>query len=177
MSRVAKLPIIIPTNVEIKLNGQDITIKSKNSKLFRKIHKSVKVKYIDNKLIFIPRLGFVDSWMQAGTTRSLLNAMVIGVTQGFTKKLNLIGVGYRVSIKDNIISLFLGFSHTIEYILPKSIFAKCPSQTEIVLEGSDKQLIGQVAAKLRAYRPPEPYKGKGIHYAGEIVRTKEAKKK
>ncbi|MGP1930649.1 MAG: 50S ribosomal protein L6 [Arsenophonus sp. ET-DL12-MAG3] len=177
MSRIAKTPIIMPLSVEVKLNGQDIIIKGKNGEFTHTIHKAIKVNYDVNQLKFTPHEGFSNAWAQAGTTRSLLNAMVIGVTKGFTKKLQLIGVGYRVAIKDNIINLSLGFSHQIEYKIPVGIIAKCPSQTEIVLESINKQLIGQVAAELRNYRRPEPYKGKGIRYANEIVRTKEAKKK
>ncbi|MDT9587640.1 MAG: 50S ribosomal protein L6 [Candidatus Arsenophonus melophagi] len=177
MSRVARAAVVIPSDVEIKLDGQVITIKGKNGELTRTIHKAVKVKFTDTKLTFSPREGFTDAWAQAGTTRSLLHAMIIGVTEGFTKKLHLVGVGYRAAIHGNIISLSLGFSHQIEYTLPIGISAKCPSLTEIMLKGADKQAIGQVAAELRAYRPPEPYKGKGIRYADEIVRTKEAKKK
>lgn len=177
MSRVAKAPVVIPAGVEVKLNGQDIAIKGKNGELTRTIHKAVEVKHADNQLTFAPREGFADAWAQAGTARSLLNAMVIGVTEGFTKKLQLVGVGYRAAIKGNSVSLSLGFSHPVEHVLPAGITAKCPSQTEIVLEGADKQAIGQVAAELRAYRRPEPYKGKGVRYADEVVRTKEAKKK
>jgi len=114
---------------------------------------------------------------QSGTARALVNSMVIGVTEGFTRKLQLVGVGYRAQIKGNAVALSLGFSHPVEHVLPAGITAECPSQTEIVLKGSDKQLIGQVAADIRAYRRPEPYKGKGVRYADEVVRIKEAKKK
>lgn len=177
MSRVAKMPILIPVGVIVKFEGQDITIKGKNGELTRRIHKAVEVKYNDNQLSFIAREGFSKGWEKAGTIRSLLNGMVIGVTEGFTKKLQVVGIGYRIVIKENIISLSLGFSHSVEHKLPLGITAKCPSQTEIILEGPDKQMIGQVAAKLRSYRRPEPYKGKGIRYADEVIRTKEAKKK
>ncbi|WP_417660100.1 50S ribosomal protein L6, partial [Pseudidiomarina sp.] len=114
---------------------------------------------------------------QAGTARSLVNNMVIGVTQGFERKLQLVGVGYRAQMKGNAIALSLGFSHPVEHALPEGVSAECPSQTEIVLKSADKQLIGQVAANIRAYRKPEPYKGKGVRYFGEQVRSKEAKKK
>ena len=154
-----------------------IAIKGKNGELTRTIHKAVEVKHADNQLTFAPREGFADAWAQAGTARSLLNAMVIGVTEGFTKKLQLVGVGYRAQLKGNVLALNLGYSHPIEHTLPAGISAECPSQTEIVLKGADKQLIGQVAADIRAYRRPEPYKGKGVRYADEVVRTKEAKKK
>lgn len=177
MSRVAKASIVIPANVKVKLSGQDISIKGKNGELTRTIHEAIDVQHTNNQLSFAPRAGYANGWALAGTMRSLLNGMVIGVTNGFTKKLQLVGVGYRAAVKGNVVNLSLGFSHPIDYKLPKGITAECPSQTEIVLKGADKQVIGQVAADLRAYRRPEPYKGKGIRYADEIVRTKEAKKK
>ncbi|CAJ0991558.1 50S ribosomal protein L6 [Sodalis praecaptivus] len=177
MSRVAKAPVVIPAGVEVKLNGQDISIKGKNGELTRTIHEAVDVQHADNQLTFAPREGHDNGWALAGTTRALLNGMVIGVTNGFTKKLQLVGVGYRAAVKGNVVNLSLGFSHPIDHQLPAGITAECPSQTEIVLKGADKQTIGQVAADLRAYRRPEPYKGKGVRYADEVVRTKEAKKK
>ena len=177
MSRVAKAPVVIPAGVEVKLNGQVISIKGKNGELTRTLNDAVEVKHVDNTLTFAPREGFADGWAQAGTSRALLNGMVIGVTEGFSKKLQLVGVGYRAAVKGNTVSLALGFSHPVEHALPAGVTAECPSQTEIVLKGADKQAIGQVAADLRAYRRPEPYKGKGVRYADEVVRTKEAKKK
>ncbi|HCS1002141.1 50S ribosomal protein L6 [Proteus mirabilis] len=177
MSRVAKAPVVIPAGVEVKLNGQVITIKGKNGELTRTIHNAVEIQHADNQLTFAPRDGYADEWAQAGTTRSLLNAMVVGVTEGFTKKLQLVGVGYRASVKGNTVNLSVGYSHPVEHQLPAGITAECPTQTEILLKGADKQVIGQVAAELRAYRRPEPYKGKGIRYADEVVRIKEAKKK
>ncbi|SQI35136.1 50S ribosomal protein L6 [Leminorella richardii] len=177
MSRVAKAPVVIPAGVEVKLNGQAITIKGKNGELSRTVHDAVAVNQDNGALTFAPRDGFANGWAQAGTARALINGMVVGVTEGFTKKLQLVGVGYRAAIKGNAVSLSLGFSHPVEHALPAGITAECPSQTEIVLKGADKQLIGQVAADLRAYRRPEPYKGKGVRYADEVVRTKEAKKK
>ncbi|MDO4627350.1 MAG: 50S ribosomal protein L6 [Pasteurellaceae bacterium] len=177
MSRVAKAPVNVPAGVEVKLNGQLLTVKGKNGELSRTIHNAVEVKFDNNELTFSPRDGVVGADAQAGTSRALVNAMVIGVTEGFTKKLQLVGVGYRAQIKGNTVALSLGFSHPVEHTLPAGITAECPSQTEIVLKGADKQLIGQVAADIRAYRRPEPYKGKGVRYADEVVRTKEAKKK
>lgn len=177
MSRVAKAPVVIPAGVEVKLDGQVISIKGKNGELTRTINDAVVVEHAENALTFAPREGFANAWAQAGTTRALLNAMVIGVTEGFSKKLQLVGVGYRAAIKGDVVSLALGFSHPVEHKLPAGITAECPTQTEIVLKGADKQSIGQVAADLRAYRRPEPYKGKGVRYADEVVRTKEAKKK
>ncbi|MGL9760464.1 MAG: 50S ribosomal protein L6 [Symbiopectobacterium sp.] len=177
MSRVAKAPVVIPAGVEVKLSDQVISIKGKNGELTRTINNAVEVTVADNALTFAPREGFSDGWAQAGTARALLNALVIGVTKGFTKKLQLVGVGYRAAIKGNVVNLSLGYSRPIDHALPAGISAECPTQTEIVLKGADKQVIGQVAADLRAYRCPEPYKGKGVRYADEIVRIKEAKKK
>ncbi|MDH2899319.1 50S ribosomal protein L6, partial [Rahnella variigena] len=165
MSRVAKAPVVIPAGVEVKLNGQVISIKGKNGELSRTIHDAVVVKQEENALTFAPREGAADGWAQAGTTRALLNSMVVGVTDGFTKKLQLVGVGYRAAVKGNVVNLALGFSHPVDHQLPEGITAECPTQTEIVLKGADKQVIGQVAADLRAYRRPEPYKGKGVRYA------------
>ncbi|OCG00407.1 50S ribosomal protein L6 [Gilliamella sp. wkB112] len=177
MSRVAKAHVVIPAGVEVKLNGQVITIKGKNGELTRSINNAVVINQEENNIKFSPRDGYADAWAQAGTARALINAMVIGVTEGFTKKLQLVGVGYRAQVKGSTIGLSLGYSHPIEHQLPKGVTAECPSQTEIVLKSADKQLIGQVAADIRAYRRPEPYKGKGVRYADEVVRTKEAKKK
>ena len=177
MSRVAKAPVVVPAGVEVKLNGQVITIKGKNGELSRTINNAVVINQEEGQIKFGPCDGFADAWAQAGTARALVNAMVIGVTEGFTKKLQLVGVGYRAQVKGNAIGLSLGYSHPIEHELPAGVKAECPSQTEIVLTSADKQLIGQVAADIRAYRRPEPYKGKGVRYADEVVRTKEAKKK
>ncbi|MGL4856030.1 MAG: 50S ribosomal protein L6 [Plesiomonas sp.] len=177
MSRVAKAPVVIPAGVEVKLNDQVIILKGKNGELTRTIHHGVEVNFADNAITFAPREGVAGADAQAGTARSLVNNMLIGVTEGFQKKLQLVGVGYRAALKGNAVALSLGYSHPIEHQLPAGITAECPTQTEIVLKGSDKQLIGQVAADLRAYRRPEPYKGKGVRYADEVVRIKEAKKK
>lgn len=177
MSRVAKAPVIIPAGVEVELNGQEITVKGTKGQLNLLIHTAVQVSQNDNTIVFVPREGIAKASAQAGTARALINNMVLGVTQGFTKKLILKGVGYRASIKGNAVALTLGFSHPVEHAIPEGITAECPSQTEIILTSADKQLVGQVAADIRAYRQPEPYKGKGIRYADEVVRTKEAKKK
>ncbi|QNS01684.1 MAG: 50S ribosomal protein L6 [Buchnera aphidicola (Pentalonia nigronervosa)] len=178
MSRIAKRPIVVPEDVDVKLNLQLIFVQGKYGHLSRMIHPSVEVKYSKNKIFFLPRLEFSDSWAQAGTSRSLVNSMVLGVSKQFNKKLQLSGIGYRVSISEgNIINMFLGYSHPIIYHLPKGIHVEITSTTEINITGIDKQLVGQVAANLRFYRIPEPYKGKGIRYSNEIVRIKEAKKK
>ncbi|HCH01318.1 MAG TPA: 50S ribosomal protein L6 [Vibrio sp.] len=177
MSRVAKAPVAIPAGVEVKLNGQEITVKGAKGELTRVLHNAVVIAQEENNLTFGPREGVVNAWAQAGTARALVNNMVVGVTEGFTKKLVLKGVGYRAAIKGNSVALTLGFSHPVEHELPSGVKAECPSQTEIVLTACDKQLVGQVAADIRSYREPEPYKGKGVRYADENVRTKEAKKK
>lgn len=178
MSRIAKRPIVVPSDINVQLNSQTISIQGKYGQLSRTIHNSVSIKYLEDKIIFLPRSGFSDSWAQAGTSRALVNSMIIGVSKRFVKKLQLSGVGYRVSItKDNIINMSLGYSHPVIYALPKGISIENPSPTEIIIQGIDKQLVGQIAANLRSYRVPEPYKGKGIRYSDEIVRIKEAKKK
>ena len=177
MSRVAKAPVVIPAGVEVKLNGQEITVKGGKGELVRVINEAVVLSQEENTITFGPREGFEKAWAQAGTARALVNNMVVGVTEGFTKKLTLKGVGYRAAIKGNAVGLTLGFSHPVEHELPAGIKAECPSQTEIIITGCDKQLVGQVAADIRSYRQPEPYKGKGVRYADENVRTKEAKKK
>ncbi|PSJ44324.1 50S ribosomal protein L6 [Zobellella endophytica] len=177
MSRVAKAPIEIPAGVEVTLNGQEITIKGGKGTLNRTLNAAVEISQEDNLLKFTPRENVDGANAQAGTARALVNNMVVGVTQGFERKLQLVGVGYRAQIKGNAVALSLGFSHPVEHALPEGVSAECPSQTEIVLKSADKQLIGQVAANIRAYRKPEPYKGKGVRYFGEQVRSKEAKKK
>ncbi|QCI22335.1 50S ribosomal protein L6 [Buchnera aphidicola] len=178
MSRIAKRPILVPSNVNVELHEQVISIQGKYGHLSRTIHQSVKIEYLENKIMFFPRAGFSDSWAQAGTSRALVNSMIIGVSEKFTKKLQLSGVGYRVSMaKNNVISMSLGYSHPITYSLPQGISIENPSPAEIIVKGIDKQLVGQIAANLRAYRVPEPYKGKGIRYSNEIIRIKEAKKK
>ncbi|GAA5193510.1 50S ribosomal protein L6 [Ferrimonas gelatinilytica] len=177
MSRVAKAPVAIPAGVEVSLNGQEITVKGGKGTLTRVLNDAVVVAKEESQITFGPREGAANAWAQAGTARALVNNMVVGVTEGFTKKLQLNGVGYRAAIKGNAVNLTLGFSHPVEYVLPEGVKAECPSQTEIVLTGADKQSVGQAAANIRAYRAPEPYKGKGVRYADENVRRKEAKKK
>ncbi|CAL4326561.1 50S ribosomal protein L6 [Buchnera aphidicola] len=178
MSRVAKCPIFVPSDIDVQLDSQVVLIKGKYGHLSRTIHRSVKIQYLNNQIVFSPRLSFSDAWAQAGTARALINSMIIGVSKRFSKKLHFSGVGYRVSItKENTINMSLGYSHVITYCLPKNIAVENPSPTEIIVKGIDKQLVGQIAANLRSYRIPEPYKGKGIRYSDEVVRIKEAKKK
>ena len=177
MSRVAKTPVEITSGVEVSISGQEVVIKGKNGTLVREFNKAVEVFQEENSLKVQPREGFADGWAQSGTARALLNAMVIGVSAGFEKRLLLNGVGYRAQAQGSKLNLTLGFSHPVVYEMPKGISVETPSQTEIVVKGADKQVVGQVAANIRGYRPPEPYKGKGVRYSDEIVRRKEAKKK
>ena len=177
MSRIAKAPIELPSGVDVNIAGQDLTVKGKNGTLSISLNDAVAVSQAENVLTFEPREGASDGWAQAGTARAIVNNMVTGVASGFEKKLTLIGVGYRAQVQGSAINLTLGFSHPVVYNLPQGVTAETPSQTEIVLKSVDKQLLGQVAAEIRAYRPPEPYKGKGVRYSDEYVRRKEAKKK
>ena len=177
MSRVAKTPIVIPEGVEVMLNGQTVTVKSSRGELSHFVNEAVSVSVDNGSIVFSPFKNTTKANAHAGTARALVNNMVVGVTKRFVKKLNLQGVGYRAALKNDVINLTLGFSHPVEHKVPEGITVECPSQTEIVLTSCDKQLLGQVAADIRSYRKPEPYKGKGIRYADEIVRTKEAKKK
>lgn len=177
MSRVAKSPVEVPAAVTVTLNGQSLSVKGGKGTLALEVHPSVEVKQDSNVLTFAPRDGAKQSDALAGTTRALVNNMVIGVTKGFEKKLTLVGVGYRVKAEGNTVNLSVGLSHPVNYVLPEGVSVETPSQTEIVLKGTDKQLLGQVAAEIRAYRRPEPYKGKGIRYSDEVVLRKEAKKK
>ena len=170
-------PLDIPKGVEVSINDDAINVKGSKGTMEHKLHKSVDIKNEDNVLTLIPREGAVNADAQAGTARSLLNSMIIGVTEGFEKKLELVGVGYRAKAEGKSVNLTLGFSHPVNYALPEGITAETPSQTEIIIRGIDKQVVGQVAADIRAYRPPEPYKGKGVKYAGEHIVRKEAKKK
>jgi len=177
MSRVASSPVELPSGTQVKLDGQEIEVKGAKGALSLSVHSSVEVKQEENKLTFAARDGARKTRALAGTTRALVNNMVVGVNKGYEKKLQLIGVGYRAQVQGKKINLTLGFSHPVEYALPEGISAEMPSQTEIVLKGIDKQQVGQAAAEIRAFRPPEPYKGKGVRYSDENVRRKEAKKK
>ena len=178
MSRIAKNPVTIPKGVEVTLKGQSVTIKGTKGSLEHTFNALVKVTQEENQVLFAPvKADDKDGWAQAGTARALVSNMVVGVSQGYEKKLQLNGVGYRAQAKGKVVNLTLGFSHPVSHELPEGVSAETPSQTEIVLKGIDKQLVGQTAAEIRAYRPPEPYKGKGVRYADEYVRRKEAKKK
>ncbi|MBS7690892.1 50S ribosomal protein L6 [Pseudomonas lalucatii] len=167
----------MPSGVEINLAGQQLSVKGAKGTLELKVHSSVEVVQEADELRFAARNGDQQTRAMAGTTRALVNNMVIGVSAGFERKLQLVGVGYKAQAKGQVLSLALGFSHPIDYQLPEGVTAETPSQTDILIKGVDKQLVGQVAAEIRDFRRPEPYKGKGVRYADEVVRRKEAKKK
>ena len=175
MSRIGKAPITVASGVDVKIDGQRVSVKGGKGNMELDINPSVSVKLEDGVLTVTPEND--SAWAMAGTMRALLANMVHGVSQGFEKKLELVGVGYRAQGKGKVLNLNLGFSHPIDYPVPEGITINTPSQTEIVVAGSDKQRVGQVAAEIRAFRPPEPYKGKGVRYADERIVRKEAKKK
>ncbi|WP_044411411.1 50S ribosomal protein L6 [Thiomicrospira microaerophila] len=177
MSRIAKSPVTLPKGVELSINGVDVAVKGPKGSLNCKINTSVKVQNVDGVISFEPAGKAIDGWSQAGTARAIVSNMVTGVSQGFEKKLQLVGVGYRAQVQGNVINLTLGFSHPVAHQLPEGVTAETPTQTEIIIRGADKQAVGQVAAQVRGYRPPEPYKGKGVKYADERILRKEAKKK
>ena len=175
MSRIAKQPIKIPENVTVTVNGLHIGVKGPKGTLEREVHADV-VLQMDAEQITIG-VANEESWSFAGTERSLINNMVLGVVNEFQKKLELVGVGYRAQVKGDKLSLNLGFSHDINFPIPGDLTIQTPSQTEVLVSGIDKQKVGQAAAEIRAFRPPEPYKGKGVKYSDERIRRKEVKKK
>jgi large subunit ribosomal protein L6 len=177
MSRVAKEPVELPKGVEFNLSGTTVTVKGSKGTLSMELNSEVELKQEDNTLSVGPRSGSRFSTAISGTTRALLANMVQGVSEGFEKKLELVGVGYRAAAQGNKLNLTLGFSHPVVYEVPDGISVETPSQTEVLVKGADKQKVGQVAAEIRRYRPPEPYKGKGVRYSDERVILKEAKKK
>lgn len=180
MSRVANSPVRIPDGVQVAIEAGEVTVvtaKGTRGSLSLDISSEVDVKQEDDVVKFAPRSASRTAKALAGTTRSLVNSMVVGVSEGFEKRLELQGVGYRAQAQGRKLNLQLGYSHPIEYTLPEGIEVQTASQTEIVVKGIDKQLVGQVSAEIRSFRPPEPYKGKGVRYANERVRRKEGKKK
>jgi len=177
MSRVAKAPVAIPAGVEVTQSDSELKVKGQVGELTLNVNPAVALTVADNQVTFGPNDGYADGWAQAGTARALVNNMVKGVADGFEKKLKLVGIGYKAAAKGQVLNLSLGFSHPIEHAIPAGITVETPSPTDIVLKGADKQLVGQTAANIRSYREPEPYKGKGVRYADENVRRKEAKKK
>ena len=181
MSRIAKAPIPVPSGVDIRVDGRDVEIKGARGSIRHCLHASVALEQVSQEngleLRIRPCEETRQAVAQAGTARSLLNSMVIGVTDGFERRLQLVGVGYRAQSNDGRLHMTLGYSHPIEFAPPEGVTVEATSNTEVVVRGVDKQKVGQVAAVIRGFRPPEPYKGKGVRYANEVVRRKEAKKK
>lgn len=177
MSRVAKNPVSIPASVEVTLSGSDVTVKGPLGTLHRRLVPDVAVERDGDSLVIKATNGSKQANAMSGTTRALLANMVKGVLSGFEKKLTLVGVGFRAQAADNVLNLTLGFSHPVAHKMPDGVKVETPTQTEIVIKGTDKQQVGQVAADVRAYRKPEPYKGKGVRYSDEVVVMKETKKK
>jgi len=182
MSRIAKSPITIPDGVEVTQSGGVLTVKGKLGEMTMNIHSSVTINNTDNVLTFLTTVVTTkdeerNAWAQAGTARANTFNLIKGVTKGWEKKLTLIGVGYRAQARGKVLNLTLGFSHPVNYDLPEGVSVETPSQTEVVVKGIDKQKVGQAAAEIRAFRPPEPYKGKGVRYTDEQVVRKDAKKK
>ena len=180
MSRVAKAPIQLPSNVELTINDTTLSVKGPKGALVQHYNKNVAITRDENdqnKIRFNPASNDPKAWAHAGTMRALTHNMVKGVTEGFTITLELVGVGYRVQVNNKTVVLSLGYSHPIDYTLPEKVTAEAPTVTSLVLRSIDKQLLGQVASEVRAFRPPEPYKGKGVKYSGEVILRKEAKKK
>ncbi len=177
MSRIAKKPIALPKGVELSVANGSVTVKGAKGSLTRSVHPLVTVAVEGSDVVVNVANDTASAWTQAGTMRANLANMIQGVSAGFERKLLLVGVGYRAAAQGNAVNLSLGFSHPVVHQLPAGITAETPSQTEIVLKGINKEVLGQVAAEIRGYRPPEPYKGKGVKYADEVIIRKEVKKK
>lgn len=176
MSRIASFPVTIPDAVDVQINGQKVTVKGKNGTLDWEVHDDVGVS-MEGAELKVKALNETKSVVaMSGTARALLQNMVIGVSEGFERKLEIVGVGYRAQISGKTLNLSLGHSHPIDFVIPDDVTIETPSQTEIVVKGMDKQRVGQIAANIRAYRKPEPYKGKGVKYSDEHIVRKEAKK-
>ena len=177
MSRVGKMPIVVPQGVDITAGAETISVKGSLGTLVRPVSPLVSVKKEDGKLTFVATEDSQEADAMSGTMRALVANMVSGVTKGFEKKLNLVGVGFRAQAAGSKLNLQIGFSHPVSKDMPAGVKVVCPTQTEVVISGFDRQAVGQVAAEVRALRPPEPYKGKGIRYSDEKVTIKETKKK
>ncbi|MHB8534524.1 MAG: 50S ribosomal protein L6 [Sulfuricaulis sp.] len=177
MSRIANYPVTVPSGVQVALNGARLSVKGPKGSLEHEVHPLVKVIQEGNLLKFKRTNDSSMARAVSGTTRALVNNMVTGTVKGFEKKLTIIGVGYRAAVQGKKLNLTLGYSHPIVYDIPNGITIEAPDQTNLVVKGADKQQVGQVAAEIRAYREPEPYKGKGVRYVNEVVVKKEAKKK
>ncbi|TAK79943.1 MAG: 50S ribosomal protein L6 [Aquabacterium sp.] len=177
MSRVGKMPIPVPKGVEVAINAEQISVKGSLGTLSRPLNPLVTVKNDNGTLLFAPANDSAEANALSGTVRALVNNMVNGVSKGFEKKLTLVGVGFRAQAQGQKLNLQIGFSHPVVKDMPAGIKVETPTQTEILIKGTDRQVVGQIAAEVRAFRPPEPYKGKGIRYADERVTLKETKKK
>lgn len=177
MSRVAKKPVLLPAGVTVEVADSLVTIKGSKGTLQMRLHPALRLEQSKASIQVIRGPNFKELAAMFGTTRALIQNMVTGVSAGFERKLILVGVGYRAQSQGNVLNLNLGFSHPVQYRIPDGVFVKTPTQTEIVLSSASKEQLGQVAAEIRAFRPPEPYKGKGVRYADEVIRTKEGKKK
>ena len=177
MSRVGKHPVVIPGGVEVAVDGHHVTVKGKLGQLAATLTPDVDIKIEGGEVVVRPRDESIRARSMWGTSRSLINNMVVGVSEGFERVLEIVGVGYRAAVEGGVLVLQLGYSHDIRYPVPEGITITCPRPTQITISGADRQRVGQVAADIRAFRKPEPYKGKGIRYANEWVRRKEGKKK
>lgn len=177
MSRVAKNPVVVPQGVEVSLASNQITVKGALGVLVKPLHPAVEVSLDQGAVVFKAREGMSAGGAMSGTLRALVNNMVIGVSKGFERKLTLVGVGYRAQAQGDKLNLSLGFSHPVVHQMPAGIKVETPTQTEVLIKGIDKEVVGQVAAEVRSYRQPEPYKGKGVRYSDEVVVIKETKKK
>jgi large subunit ribosomal protein L6 len=177
MSRVGKMPLPLPEGVDVSVTAEQISVKGSLGTLVRPVNSLVTVKNEGGKLMFAPANESVEADAMSGTMRALVANMVNGVSKGFEKKLSLVGVGFRAAAAGSKLNLQIGFSHPVAKDMPEGVKVACPTQTEIIISGSDRQVVGQIAAEVRAIRPPEPYKGKGIRYVGEKVVIKETKKK
>ncbi len=177
MSRIAKQPIPVPAGVDVAIEGSVVAAKGAKGSMELSLHPTVGLVREDNELKVVPRSEAAEHRAMAGTMRALVSNLVTGVSTGFERRLQLVGVGYRAQAQGNALNLSLGFSHPVEFEVPADVTIETPSPTEVVVKGIDKQRVGQIAAKIRGYRPPEPYKGKGVRYVDEVVVRKEAKKK
>jgi large subunit ribosomal protein L6 len=177
VSRVAKNPLLIPSGVEVDIKEQHVKVKGAKGAMEYDVHHYVSVAKEDKLVRFTPKEGLENAHAIAGTVRALVKNMIEGVVKGFERKLNLVGVGYRAQVQGKTLNLSLGFSHPIQFSIPQGITIETPSQTEIIVRGADRRVVGQVAAQIRGFRPPEPYKGKGVMYDGEVIVRKEGKKK
>jgi large subunit ribosomal protein L6 len=177
MSRVGKMPITVPSGVDVSVSPEQVSVKGTKGVMQQATSPLVAIKFEDGRLTFVPLFETPESDAMSGTLRALLNNMVNGVSKGFEKRLALVGVGFRAQAQGKSLNLQIGYSHPVVKVMPEGVSVETPTPTEIVVKGADKQAVGQVAAEIRASRPPEPYKGKGIRYVGEVVQIKETKKK